>query len=43
MITILANDPEGVLIQYGYGKRAVISADQADQYAREGQVIADLR
>ena len=43
MITILSNDPNGVLVQYGHGLKAIISIEQAEQYAREGQVIADLR
>ncbi len=43
MITILCNTPGGVLVQYGHGRRDIISAEQADTYAREGKVIADLR
>jgi hypothetical protein len=44
MVTILCNTHDGkVMIQYGHGRKVIVSAEQAEDYAREGKVIADLR
>ena len=43
MITILCNTTDGVLIQFGHGRRTIVSAEVAEDYIEQGQVLEDLR